>query len=217
MPPVTRRANSKLLCVQEDFANYEVNDPFVQQLLSAIETTLAEVKVHHSFSPVMKWLQLLCLICLQGRLLPAVFGHVFSELTTELTVLLEQQIFSCAFDQVASLTAAACSITCPPPLPSAGGRAAGQGPAGPHGLPLLPHQLARQRQVLPPHADCHSAQPGDGGLTACTWCRLCCVTVPCPVQVNELFDYWGGSMMWRLTPSEIRRVLHLRRVVRGGL
>ena len=111
--------------MQEDFANYEVNDPFVQQLLSAIETTLAEVKVHHSFSPGMKWLQLLCPICLQGRLLPAVFGHVFSELTTELTALLEQQIFSCAFDQVTSLTATACSITCPPPLPSAGGRAAG--------------------------------------------------------------------------------------------
>ena len=32
------------------------------------------------------------------------------------------------------------------------------------------------------------------------------------MKVNELFDYWGGSMLWRLTPTEVRRVLHLRSV-----
>ena len=38
------------------------------------------------------------------------------------------------------------------------------------------------------------------------------VTSICCVKVNELFDYWGGSMLWRLTPTEVRRVLHLRLV-----
>lgn len=39
-----------------------------------------------------------CLV--QGKLIPAVFGHVFSELTTDITGLLEQQILSSDFNQV---------------------------------------------------------------------------------------------------------------------
>ena len=39
-------------------------------------------------------------VVLQARLIPAVFEHVLSELTAELTVALEQQILTCQFNQV---------------------------------------------------------------------------------------------------------------------
>lgn len=41
-------------------------------------------------------------LSIQGKLIPAVFGHVFSELTTDITGLLEQQILSSEFNQVSA-------------------------------------------------------------------------------------------------------------------
>lgn len=134
---------------EEDFKDYEVNDPFVQQLLLAIETAITEVK---------------------GKLIPSVFDHVFSELTTDITGLLEQQILSCEFNQLGGV------------------------------------QLDKDLRAL------------TGYLSSCTnwpvrdkFSRLMQIATLLTLEtVNELFDYWGSSMMWRLTPTEIRRVLHLR-------
>ena len=87
---------------------------------------------------------------------------------------------------------------------AAGWSSSGQGLAVPHRLPLVPHQLACEGQAGSPRAGSNAADIGDSESA--------------PLissgdeffQVNELFDYWGGSMFWRLTPSEVRRVLHLR-------
>lgn len=126
-----------------------MNDPFVQQLLLAIETAITEVK---------------------GKLIPSVFDHVFSELTTDITGLLEQQILSCEFNQLGGV------------------------------------QLDKDLRAL------------TGYLSSCTnwpvrdkFSRLMQIATLLTLEtVNELFDYWGSSMMWRLTPTEIRRVLRLR-------
>ena len=73
-----------------------MNDPFVQQLLIAIESALSDIKVDYD----IQW-DVWQVVCgAQVKLIPAVFEHVFSELTTELAVLMEQQILGCEFNQV---------------------------------------------------------------------------------------------------------------------
>lgn len=42
-------------------------------------------------------------LSIQGKLIPAVFGHVFSELTTDISGLVEQQILSSEFNQVSAV------------------------------------------------------------------------------------------------------------------
>lgn len=49
---------------------------------------------------------------MQGQLIPCVFGHVFSELTTDITGLLEQQILSCEFNQVHINTSGTGPLSC---------------------------------------------------------------------------------------------------------
>jgi hypothetical protein len=134
---------------EEDFSNYEVNDPFVQQLLIAIESALSDIKV---------------------KLIPAVFEHVFSELTTELAVLMEQQILGCEFNQLGGV------------------------------------QLDKDLRSLTSYLSSLTSWPVRDRFT-----RLMQIATLLTLEtVNELFDYWGGSMLWRLTPTEVRRVLHLR-------
>lgn len=134
---------------EEDFSDYEVNDPFVQQLLIAIESALSDIKV---------------------KLIPAVFEHVFSELTTELAVLLEQQILSCQFNQLGGV------------------------------------QLDKDLRSFTSYLSSLTSWPVRDRFT-----RLMQIATLLTLEtVNELFDYWGGSMLWRLTPTEVRRVLHLR-------
>lgn len=67
----------------------------------------------------------------QDKLIPAVFGHVFSELTTDIAGLLEQQILSSEFNQV-SHHVESLYWWVSSDLPSARRRAAGQGPESPH-------------------------------------------------------------------------------------
>ena len=74
-----------------------MNDPFVQQLLLSIDTTLSQVKVGHCHWQL--WPRGYQNVP-QEKLLPSVFGHVFSEMTAEVAALLEQQIMSCEFNQV---------------------------------------------------------------------------------------------------------------------
>lgn len=126
-----------------------MNDPFVQQLLIAIESALSDIKV---------------------KLIPAVFEHVFSELTTELAVLLEQQILSCQFNQLGGV------------------------------------QLDKDLRSFTSYLSSLTSWPVRDRFT-----RLMQIATLLTLEtVNELFDYWGGSMLWRLTPTEVRRVLHLR-------
>ena len=56
---------------------------------------------------------------------------------------------------------------------------------------------------------------GQGYCKACVKVRLKLMQlfIACCSKVHEILDYWGtssGPMMWRLTPTEVRRVLHLR-------
>lgn len=64
---------------EEDLVNFEVNDPFVQQLISCLEGVLNELK---------------------GSLLVQVFGQVVIDVAGELALLLEAQLFKCTFNQL---------------------------------------------------------------------------------------------------------------------
>jgi hypothetical protein len=134
---------------EDEFGDYEVNDPFVQQLLLSIENTLSGIK---------------------SKLIPAVFEHTFSEMMAELAVHLEQQILTCEFNQLGGV------------------------------------QLDKDLRVLTGYLSSLTSWP-----VRDRFARLMQMATLLTLEtVNELFDYWGGSMLWRLTPSEIRRVLHLR-------
>ena len=97
---------------------------------------------------------------MQVKLIPAVFEHVFSELTTELAVLLEQQILSCQFNQVPHDHWSIGSHYIHH-FTLVGWSSAGQRSALIHQLPVLPHQLACKRQVYPSHADSNTPDFGD--------------------------------------------------------
>lgn len=82
---------------QEDLVNFEVNDPFVQQLISCLDGILNELKVGVR----------LCLVhvpdataLFQGSLLVQVFEQVVIDVAGELALLFEAQLFKCTFNQV---------------------------------------------------------------------------------------------------------------------
>ena len=82
---------------QEDYSNYEMNDPFVQGFVSGADGIFNEVKVCFRVSYTL-WLVLT--VKFKVTLLPEVFNLLLSNLTNEIAYKIEEQVYKCHFNQV---------------------------------------------------------------------------------------------------------------------
>eukprot|EP00731_Ephydatia_muelleri_P026667 Em0018g767a len=137
---------------EEDLVNFEVNDPFVQQLISCLDGILNELK---------------------GSLLVQVFEQVVIDVAGELALLFEAQLFKCTFNQLGGV------------------------------------QLDRELRTLVAYISSLTQWPVRDKFSRLQQV----VTILTLETLGEILDYWGsnaGPMIWRLSTSEVRRVLHLR-------
>lgn len=93
--------------MQEEFNDYEANDPWVQQLVVNLEQLMTEFKVSN-FKVAVFCLQCLCvcnLYCLppQAALSPVIYDTLTSLMTSLISVELEKTVLKCSFSRVRSL------------------------------------------------------------------------------------------------------------------
>jgi len=101
------------------------------------------------------------------------YDQVLTDFTSEMALLLEQQIFKCTFNQLGGV------------------------------------QLDKDLRLLVGYFSSQTQWP-----VRDKFARLMqMATILNFEMVHEILDYWGtssGPMMWRLTPTEVRKILQLR-------
>lgn len=94
------------LSSQEEFNDYEANDPWVQQLIVNLEQLMAEFKVFVSCSLLIPCdssrSSLLFLPLLQAALSPVIYDTLTSLMTSLIAIEMEKTVLKCSFSRVST-------------------------------------------------------------------------------------------------------------------